>query len=110
MNWLDLLVPRDAGELWTAAAAVATVTAVWFAYLAARSAAVALHLELTPEVVAHQLVQGALRGPTRLIGGWGARHAVRGRKARARRSKAAMSASCEGNGGPRSQKRQPSAR
>lgn len=50
MNWLDLLVPRDAGELWTAAAAVATVTAVWFAYLAARSAAVALHLELTPVV------------------------------------------------------------
>lgn len=50
MNWRDLLPPSDAGEFWTAASAVVTVVAVWFAYRAARIAVRALRLELMPMV------------------------------------------------------------
>jgi len=50
MNWRDLLLPNNAGEFWTAASAIATVVAVWFAYGAARIAVRALSLELMPMV------------------------------------------------------------
>ena len=49
-DWRNLLVPQDAGQFWTAASAIATVLAVFIAYIAARYAARALRLGQTPIV------------------------------------------------------------
>lgn len=44
-------VPTDAAQFWTAAAAIATALAVWFAYVAVVYAARALRLEQTPIIM-----------------------------------------------------------